>query len=74
MVSGRHPFAAPDIDEVEDRIRHRRLGSVAGPGARSDTGAAVIGFAASIVTAPRSARPANARAFAEVFSKVSRGE
>lgn len=62
MVSGRHPFAASGIDGMVDRVRRRRLSSAAGP--------AVIGFAASILTAPRSARPANARAFAEALSKI----
>ena len=73
-VSGRHPFAAPDIDEMVDRIRRQRLDSNAGPTARSDTGSAVIGFAESILTAPRSARPANARAFAETLPRVTRNE
>lgn len=66
MVSGRHPFAASGIDGMVARIRRRRLASAAGP--------AVIGFAASILTAPRSARPANARAFAEALSKIPMDE
>ncbi len=70
MVSGRYPFAAPGIDEVVDRIRRQHLVSAAGSAARSDTGSAVIGFAASMLTAPRSARPPNARAFAKALSKV----
>ena len=74
MVSGRHPFAAPGIDEMVDRIRRQHLVSAAGSAARSDTGSAVIGFAASLLTAPRSARPANARAFAEALPKVPRDE
>ena len=74
MVSGRHPFAAPDIDEMMDRIRRRRLVGDAGPAAESKDGSAVIGFASSILTAPRSARPANARAFVEALSKVPRDE
>ena len=72
MFSGRHPFAAPDIDEMTDRIWRRRLVGDAGPAAESKGGSAVIGFASSILTAPRSARPANARAFVEALSKVPR--
>ena len=74
MVSGRHPFAAPGIDEMVDRIRRQRLVSPAGPAARSKAGSAVIGFAASMLTAPRSERPANVRAFAEALPKVPRDE
>ena len=70
MVTGRHPFAAPDIDEMMDRIRRRRLVGEAGSVTESKDGSAVIGFAASILTAPRSAWPANTRAFAEALSKV----
>ena len=74
MVSGRHPFDAPDIDETVDRIRRRRLTDAAGPRAGPKTELAVIGFAASILTVPRSARPVNARAFAEAFSKIPTGQ
>ena len=74
MVSGRHPFDAPDIDETVGRIRHRRLTGAAGPSAGSKTESAVIGFAASILRAPRSARPVNARAFAEAFSIIFRAD
>lgn len=72
MVSGRHPFAAPDIDEMMDRIRRRRLVGDGGPRAEAKTGSSVIRFAVSILKAPRSARPANARAFVEALSRVSR--
>lgn len=41
---------------------------------RSETGLAVIGFAASILTIPRSARPENARAFSEALSKFHRNQ
>ncbi len=74
MVSGRHPFAAPDIDGMVDRIRRQRLATGGGPAAESEIGSAVIGFAASILKAARSARPVNARAFAEAFSKIPTGE
>ncbi len=74
MVSGRHPFAAPDIDEIVDRIRRQRLTGDTGPAAGSKAGAVVIEFAASILMAPRSARPANASAFAEALPKVPRDE
>ena len=74
MVSGRHPFAAAGINEVVDRIRRQRLGRVIGPAVASKTGSAVIGFAASLLTAPRSARPPNARAFGEALPKLPRNE
>ena len=74
MVSGRHPFAAPGIDEMVDRIRRQRLVSAAGPAARSNAGSVVIEVVASMLTAPRSARPANARAFAAALPKVPRDE
>ncbi len=74
MVSGRHPFAAPGLNETVDRIRRRRLVPAAEPTAGSKTGAAVIGVAASILTAARSARPADSHAFAEALSKVAKGE
>ena len=70
MVSGRHPFAAAGIAEVVDRIRRQRLGSVAASTPRSDARSVVIEFATSILTATRSARPANARAFAKALPKV----
>ncbi len=74
MVSGRHPFADPDIDEVIDRIRRQRLVGEAGSATGSKDVSTVIWFATSILTAPRSERPANARAFAEALSKVPRNE
>ena len=71
MVSGEHPFAGrgADVDEIADRIRRRRLGRPAPPpgGAASPT-AAVLAFAASVLTAPRPARPATARAFADALT------
>ncbi len=74
MVSGRHPFGAAGIDETVDRIRHQRLVGSAGPTAGSKAESAVIEFAASILTAPRSERPANARSFAERLLKIPRNE
>ena len=74
MVSGRHPFAAADIDEMVDRIRRQRLGLVIEPAVASKTGSTVIEFAASILTAPRSVRPANARAFAAALPRCPRNE
>ena len=63
MVSGEHPFAGNGIDEVVNRIRRQRLARLAlSPGAaesRSD----VIAFAATMLTAARSVRPATAHAF-----------
>ena len=60
MVSGGHPFAAGGIDEVADRIAHRRLVRPVGTAGHSE---AAIAFAASMLTAPRSERPASALAF-----------
>ena len=74
MVSGRHPFDAPTIDETVDRIRSRRLTDPAGRCSGWKTESAVIRVAASILTVARSARPVNARAFAEAFSKIPTGK
>ena len=70
MASGEHPFAGggAGVDEVADRIRRQRIGRPAGPPAGpASPSAGVIAFAASMLTAPRSARPATARAFGEAL-------
>ena len=71
MASGEHPFAGGDADEVADGIRRQRPGRPAGPpSAGASRSAAVLGFAASVLTAPRPARPATARAFAAALRGV----
>ncbi len=70
MVSGEHPFAGGGADGMRDRIRRQRLGR--GAPTDSMTSAAVAGFASSVLTARRSARPASARAFADGLRGVRR--
>ena len=67
MVAGEHPFAGGGVDEIAGRIRRRRLTAPARPRAGA---AAVLAFAASVLTAPRPARPATARAFAGALAGV----
>ena len=74
MASGRHPFAGGGVEEVAERIRRRRVG----PGAKRATDGEVAGscaavFAASVLGAARSARPATARAFADALRGVMNG-
>ena len=71
MVAGEHPFEGGGVDEVASRIRRQRLGRPARPAAGAvPRPAAVIAFAASILTAPRPARPATAHAFAHALRTV----
>ena len=71
MVSGAHPFAGGDADEVADGIRRQRLGRPARPPAgAASRSAAVLAFAASVLTAPRPSRPATALAFAAALRGV----
>ena len=74
MVSGEHPFAGGGAGEVEDRIRGQRLGRGAPSAAGSSPSAAVVAFAAMMLTARRSARPATASAFAGALRGVRRGD
>ena len=73
MVAGRRPFAGETADEVAEAIRRRRPApppSAPAAGEASDGGAAVLAFAGALLTAPRSARPATAEAFAaELLAK-----
>ena len=62
MVSGRHPFAG----EL-NRVRHQRLACDDRSRVRSNLALAVVGFTASMLTAPRSARPATARALIDAL-------
>ena len=72
IVSGEHPFAGNGVDEVTDRIRRQRLGPAARAPAGPDASSALIAFTASMLAAPRSARPATARAFADALHGVRR--
>ena len=72
MVSGEHPFAGGGTGEVKDRIRRQRLGRGAPSVAGSGPSATVVAFAAMMLTARRSARPATASAFADALRGVRR--
>ena len=74
MVSGEHPFAGGGAGEVKDRIRRRRLGSRAPAAAGSAPTAAVVAFAAMLLTARRSVRPATASALADALRGIPRGD
>ena len=67
IVVGRRPFAGATPEETVDGIRRQRLEPppyAPTAGAGSDGRAAVLAFAAGVLTAPRPARPATAEAFA----------
>ena len=70
MVAGRHPFAGARIDEVADRIVRQRIGDSALPQAGSEPLPAALEFAASVLTARRSSRPATARALADALRRM----
>ena len=70
MVVGEHPFAGGGGVEVAGRIRRQRLGRDVWPAAASESSSAVVAFAASMLTASRTARPATARAFSEALSGI----
>ena len=70
MVSGMHPFAPGSIDEVTERIRRQNIGGPELPAEGSGPTASVIEFAASVLSAPRSARPATARGFADMLREL----
>ena len=73
IASGEHPFAGNGVDEgVADRIRRQRPGRAGGATAGPDASSALIAFTASLLTAPRSARPPTARAFAAGLHGVRR--
>ena len=72
MVSGRHPFAGAGIDEVTDRILCQCIAVGLPPGAAADPPFAAASFAASLLTAGRSSRPATARAFAAALRGIPR--
>ena len=67
MALGEHPFAGGGVAAVADRIRHRRLRRRA---AATEAPSALVSFAASVLSASRSARPATARGFADAVRQV----
>ena len=71
MVSGKHPFAGDGIDEVTERIRRQNVGGRDPLAEDSSSTASVIEFAASVLSAPRSARPATARGFADMLRELA---
>ena len=70
MVAGRHPFAGARVDEVTDRIVRQRIGGSARARAGSEPPPAALRFAASVLTARHSARPATARALADALRRM----
>ncbi len=70
MVSGDHPFAGGDVEDVADRIRRQRLGHRVRSASDTPTQSAVLAFAATVLAAARSARPATARAFVDALGGV----
>ena len=71
MVVGEHPFAGDGGDEVADRIREQRSSGGGRPTAVWATAGPVAAFAASVLAAPRSARPTTARALANRLGEVA---
>ena len=67
MVTGRHPFAGADTDEVTDRILRRRIGGRDRPRIGSEPLPPALELAASVLTARRSSRPSTARALADTL-------
>ena len=70
MVSGEHPFAGGTVEDVAERIRRQRLGGRARSASDTERLSAVVAFAATMLAAARSARPATARAFADALGRV----
>ena len=66
-----HPFAPGSIDEVTERIRRQNIGGRELPAEDSGPTASVIEFAASVLSASRSARPATARRFADMLGELA---
>ena len=67
MVSDEHPFAGGRVEDVADRIRRQRLGRRARSASDTAMQPTVVAFAATVLAAARSARPATARAFADAL-------
>ena len=70
MVAGRHPFAGTHTDEVTDRILRQRIAGRDRPRAGSEPPPAALEFAASLLEARRSSRPATARALADALRRM----
>ena len=70
MVSGEHPFTGDGIDGVVDSIWNRRLSHDPRLVFSSTASLPVAAFAASMLAAPRSARPTTAQAFAAGLDKM----
>ena len=64
-------FAGNGVDEVTDRIRRQRLGRAGRAPAGPDASSALIAFTASMLAAPRSARPATALGLRRRASRCS---
>ena len=64
MVTGEPPFTGAGVEGVVDSIRAQRLSRDPRRVVRPQASSPVAAFAASVLTAPRSARPTTARAFA----------
>ena len=67
MVSGIHPFAGDGVNEVMEQIRRQIVGGPEQPAEDFGPEARVIEFAASVLSAPRSARPVTARGLADTL-------
>ncbi len=72
MVSGEHPFAGDDADEVTQRIRRRRVRPAGRPLDLATHAAAAL--AMSVLSAPRRDRPPTAPAFAEALRGAVAGD
>ena len=69
-ATGEHPFAAAGGDEVTRRIRRRRVGRRGRLSAAARPSSPAAAFAASVLSAPRTARPATAQAFGAALHAV----
>ena len=70
MVAGRHPFSGTEVDELTAGILRQRLAHRAPPQAGEEQGPTALQFAASVLTARRSSRPATARALADALRRM----
>ena len=70
MVSGKHPFAGDSLDEVTELIRRQKIGGRDRPAEVSGSPASAIEFAASVLSAPRTSRPATARRLIDALSSL----
>ena len=70
MVAGRHPFADTRVDEVAGRILSQRIDHHARPQAGEEQPSPALRFAASVLTARRSSRPATAHALTDALRRM----